>query len=143
MTSCNIPGEPVSIIEKIGKYFLTHERRIVNRCDDSVLKVIHGTTFFLRRSRGYTPISIMLPVECQDTIAVGAELNNVICTTKKNKCYLSQYIGDTSKYETYNFLKDTVTKFIHLTRLKPQIIACDLHPRYNSTMFAKELADNV
>jgi len=140
MTSCNIPGEPVSIIENMGTYFLTHERRIVNRCDDSVLKVIHDTTFFLRRSRGYTPISIMLPVECQDTVAVGTELNNIICTTKKNKCYLSQYIGDTSKYETYNFLKDTVMKFIYLTRLKPQIIACDLHPSYNSTMFAKELA---
>ena len=141
MTSCNIPGEPVSIIEKIGEYFLTHERRIVNRCDDSVLKVINNTTFYLRRSRGYTPIPIAFPIECRDTIAVGAELNNVICTVKKNKCYLSQYIGDTSKYETYNFLKDAVMKFIHLTRLKPQIIACDLHSSYNSTIFAKKLAE--
>jgi len=141
MTSCNIPGEPVSIIEKIGKYFLTHERRIVNRCDDSVLKIICDTTFFLRRSRGYTPIPVIFPIECQDTIAVGAELNNVICTAKKNKCYLSQYIGDTSKYETYNFLKDTVMNFIHLTRLKPQIVTYDLHPGYNSTMLAKELAN--
>jgi hydrogenase maturation protein HypF len=141
MTSCNLPGEPVSITEKIGKYFLTHERRIVNRCDDSVLKVIFDTTFFLRRSRGYTPIPVIFPIECQDTIAVGAELNNVICIAKKNKCYLSQYIGDTSKYETNNFLKDSIMKFIHLTRLKPQIIACDLHPGYTSTIFAKELAD--
>jgi hydrogenase maturation protein HypF len=140
MTSCNIPGEPVSIVEKIGTYFLTHERSIVNRCDDSVLKVIHDTPFFLRRSRGYTPIPVRIPIECQDTVAMGAELNNAICATKKKKCYLSQYIGDTSKYETYNFLKDTVMKFIHLTRLKPQIIACDFHPSYNSTMFAKELA---
>jgi hydrogenase maturation protein HypF len=140
MTSCNIPGEPVSITETIGKYFLTHERRIVNRCDDSVLKVIYDTTFFLRRSRGYTPIPVIFPIDCQDTIAVGAELNNIICTAKKNKCYLSQYIGDTSKYETYNFLKDAVMKFIYLTRLKPRIIACDLHPGYNSTIFAKELA---
>ena len=140
MTSCNIPGEPISIIEKIGKNFLTHERTIINRCDDSVLKVISDTTFYLRRSRGYTPIPILFPIECQDTIAVGAELNNVICTVKKNKCYLSQYIGDTSKYETYAFLKSTVKKFIHLTRLKPEIIACDLHPSYNSTIFANELA---
>jgi hydrogenase maturation protein HypF len=141
MTSCNIPGEPVSITEKIGKYFLTHERRIVNRCDDSVLKVIEDKTFFLRRSRGYTPIPIRLPINCRDTIAVGAELNNVICTVKKNKCYLSQYVGDTSKYETFNFLQDTVYNFIKLTRLKPKIIACDLHPTYNSTVFAKELAE--
>ena len=140
MTSCNIPGEPVSITEKIGKNFLTHERKIVNRCDDTVLKVIRNKTFFLRRSRGYAPIPIKLPISCQDTIAVGAELNNVICTAKKDKCFLSQYIGDTSKFETFNFLQDTVEKFIKLTRLKPKIIASDLHPGYNSTFFAKELA---
>ncbi|KYK21552.1 hypothetical protein AYK25_08140 [Thermoplasmatales archaeon SM1-50] len=140
MTSSNIPGEPISTTEKIGKYFLTHERRIVNRCDDSVVKVIHDTTFFLRRSRGYTPLPILLPIPCQDTIAVGAELNNVICTTKKNKCYLSQYIGDTSNYETYSMLKKAVKTFVHLSRLQPQLIACDLHPSYHSTNFAKELA---
>ena len=141
MTSCNIPGEPVSITEKIGKYFLTHERKIVNRCDDSVLKVIEDKTFFLRRSRGYTPIPVRLPTDCLDTVAVGAELNNVICTVKKNKCYLSQYVGDMSKYETFNFLKDTVYNSIKLTRLKPEIVVCDLHPTYNSTVFAKELAE--
>ena len=140
MTSSNIPGEPISTVEKIGRYFLTHERSIVNRCDDSVVKVIYNTTFFLRRSRGYTPLPILLPINCKDTIAVGAELNNVICTTKKNKCYLSQYIGDTLKYETYQLLQETVERFVHLSRLKPQIIACDLHPGYNSTIFAKQLA---
>jgi hydrogenase maturation protein HypF len=140
MTSSNIPGEPISITEKIGSYFLTHERRIINRCDDSVVKVIRHTPFFLRRSRGYTPLPIMLPFECKDTVAVGAELSNVISTTKKNKCYLSQYIGNTSKYETHKFLKETVAKFVRLSRLKPQIIACDLHPNYTSTMFAYELA---
>jgi len=141
MTSCNKPGEPVSITEKIGKYFLTHERKIVNRCDDSVLKVIKNQTFYLRRSRGYTPIPIKLPKNCKDTVAVGAELNNMICTVKKNKCFMSQYIGETSKYETFNFLKETVNQFIKLTRLKPEIIACDLHPQYNSTIYAKKLAE--
>jgi len=140
MTSCNIPGEPVSTTEKIGKYFLTHERKIVNRCDDSVLKILNNKTFYLRRSRGYTPIPIRLPIECKDTVAVGAELNNMICTAKKDKCYLSQYIGNTSKYETFEFLKDSIDKFIKLTRLNPEIVACDLHPLYNSTIFAKELA---
>ncbi len=140
MTSSNTPGEPISTTEDIGKYFLTHERRIVNRCDDSVLKVINNTPFFLRRSRGYTPLPILLPIVCQDTISVGAEMNNVICAVKKNKCYLSQYIGDTSQYETYKYLKETTLKFIHLTRSKPKIITCDLHPGYNSTIFAQELA---
>jgi hydrogenase maturation protein HypF len=142
MTSCNIPGEPVSTSEKIGKYFLTHERKIVNRCDDSVLKVIHNNTFFLRRSRGYTPVSVNLPISCKDTLAIGGELNNVICTAKKNKCYMSQYIGDTSKYETFQFFKEAVNDFIKLTRLKPEIITCDIHPNYNSTNFAKEFSEN-
>ena len=141
MTSCNFPGEPVLLKEKIGKYFLTHERNIINRCDDSVLKVIGNKTFYLRRSRGFTPIPLKLNVNCKDTIAVGAELNNMICTVKKNKCYLSQYIGDTSKYKTYNFLKETFYDFIRLTRLKPKIVACDLHPFYNTTAFAKELSE--
>jgi hydrogenase maturation protein HypF len=139
MTSCNLPGEPVSVEEAIGTYFLTHERHIVNRCDDSVVKTIGGTDFFLRRSRGFTPIPVMIPIKCQDTVAVGAEINNVICTAKKHKCYLSQYIGNTSHYETYEFFKDTILKFIHLTRLDPQIIVCDLHPGYHSTLFAEEL----
>ncbi len=139
MTSSNIPGEPISTTEKIGTVFLTHERRIVNRCDDSVIKIIHGSLFFLRRSRGYTPLPVMFPMNCLDTIAIGAELNNVSCAVKKNKCYLSQYIGDTSKYETYLFLKQATMKLIHLTRSHPKIVACDLHPLYNSTIFAKEL----
>jgi len=141
MTSCNMPGEPVALTEKGSYYYLTHERKIVNRCDDSVLKVIDNKTFFLRRSRGYTPIPVLLPLQCKDTIAVGGELNNVICTVKKNKCFLSQHIGDTSKLETYDFLRDTVKQFITLSRLKPGIIVCDLHPGYNSTLFAKEIAD--
>ena len=140
MTSSNLPGEPISTTEDIGRYFLTHERKIINRCDDSVLKVIDNTPFLLRRSRGFTPLPLQLPIECKDTVAVGAEMNNVICTVKKNKCYLSQYIGDTSHYETYNYLKETTLKFIHLTRSIPKIIACDLHPGYNSTIFAHELA---
>jgi hydrogenase maturation protein HypF len=141
MTSCNLPGEPVSTTEQIGNYFLTHERKIVNRCDDSVIKVIGKKMFFLRRSRGYTPLPVLVPLHCEDTIAVGAELNNVICTTKKDKCFLSQYIGDTSKYATLNFLKEAVNTHIKLTRLKPTLVTCDLHPGYNSTFFAKELAD--
>ncbi|MFO7677593.1 MAG: carbamoyltransferase HypF, partial [Thermoplasmatota archaeon] len=122
-------------------YFLTHQRKIVNRCDDSVLKVIQGETAYLRRSRGYTPLPIQLPIKCEDTVAVGAELNNVICIAKENKAYLSQYIGDCSKYETFNFLKKTVSRFVQLTRIKPKIIVCDLHPTYNTTLFAKELAN--
>lgn len=141
MTSCNIPGEPVSIKEAITKNFLTHEREIVNRCDDSVLKLIDNNVHYLRRSRGFAPIPIKIPIKTKDTIAVGAEMNNIICTAKNAQCYLSQYIGNTSKLATIEFMKQTVDKFIKLTRLKPEIIACDLHPAYNSTRLAKNLAE--
>jgi hydrogenase maturation protein HypF len=141
MTSCNIPGEPVSTTETICEYFLTHERKIINRCDDSVLKVIKNNINYLRRSRGYTPLPIPLPLDCVDTIAFGSEINNAICCSKQKKAYLSQYIGDCSKYETSQFLKDTIRRFIILTRLKPKMIVCDLHPNYTSTAYAKELSE--
>ncbi|MFH2020373.1 MAG: carbamoyltransferase HypF [archaeon] len=140
MTSCNYPGSPVAVEEVITDHFLTHERDIINRCDDSVVKLISGKPFFLRRSRGYAPVPVKIPVNCVDTIAVGAEMNNVICTVKENNCFLSQYIGVTSKLDTFHYLKRTIMDFIRLTRLSPKIIACDLHPGYNSTAFAHELS---
>ncbi|MCK4997327.1 carbamoyltransferase HypF [Candidatus Pacearchaeota archaeon] len=141
MTSCNIPGEPVATKEKITKHFLTHERKIVNRCDDSVIKTIKEKSFYLRRSRGFTPIPIGLPIITKDTIALGSEINNCICTTKNKNAFLSQYIGDTSKLATFEFLKDTVFKLLEMTRLNPKIITCDLHPEYNTTKFAEELKE--
>ncbi|MBN2053017.1 carbamoyltransferase HypF [Candidatus Woesearchaeota archaeon] len=188
MTSYNVPGEPVLLSEHgevDAKYYLTHEREIINRCDDSVIKVINGKAFFLRRSRGFTPLSILMlspfnncekppwasrmeqPLPKQplckslanardvanvagcggfsnvhETIlALGAEMSNAVCTAKNNKCFLSQYIGTTSKLKTFYFMKQATDNLIRLTRAKPAIIACDLHPGYNSTAFAKELAD--
>lgn len=140
MTSCNFPGEPVSKNEIIADNFLTHEREIVNRCDDSVLKIIDDKILYLRRSRGFSPNPVRLQKKYADTIALGAELNSVICCLKNKNAFLSQYIGQTSKPETLEFLKETTELFIKLTRLKPKIIACDLHPDYNSTNYAKELS---
>ncbi len=139
MTSANIPGEPIQTDEKIGDYFLTHEREIINRCDDSVLKIINNKVMYLRRSRGYVPLPIKLPINCADTLALGAEMNSIICAAKNDNAFLSQYIGETSKLKTLDYLKETTQKNIKLTRLKPKIIACDLHPDYNSTQYAKEL----
>lgn len=151
MTSCNVSGEPIMIDEKCeinGKYgktgmiryFLMHDRRIVNRCDDSVLKAVGNHALILRRSRGYTPMAVRMTIECLDTVALGAEINNAISLSAKNKCVLSQYIGDTSKLETLNFLKDCVEKSVKLERMKPEIIACDMHPEYNTTHLAEELS---
>ncbi|MBN2368007.1 carbamoyltransferase HypF [Candidatus Woesearchaeota archaeon] len=142
MTSCNIPGEPVAITEKITDIHLTHEREIINRCDDSVIKVISGEPSYLRRSRGFTPLPVKLPLRCKDTIAVGAEMNNVICAAKSDNCFLSQYIGQTYQVETMKFMKQATDKMMQLTRLNPKLVVCDLHPGYNSSFFAEELAKN-
>jgi hydrogenase maturation protein HypF len=140
MTSCNISGEPISDEEILCSSFLTHDRKIINRCDDSVIKVIAGNPFFLRRSRGYVPLPVKMPLDCIDTIAVGAEMNNCISIAKKNNCYLSQYIGQTGKLATFEYMKGVIGHLIKITRANPMIIACDLHPDYNSTQLAKELS---
>ncbi|MFW6383282.1 MAG: carbamoyltransferase HypF [Nanoarchaeota archaeon] len=140
MTSANIPGEPVLTKEGISKYHLTNNRRIVNRCDDSVIRVIKNHPVFLRRSRGYAPMPLNLPLKCNNTVSLGAETNNTVCIGKGNKAFLSQHIGNCSKVKTYSFLKETVEKLIKLTNTKPKIITCDLHPGYQTTKYAQELA---
>ncbi|MEM3374531.1 MAG: carbamoyltransferase HypF [Candidatus Woesearchaeota archaeon] len=157
MTSFNKPGEPMLLDinfdakeNTLVKYYLEHEREIINRCDDSVIKVVSFFNnekntkdfkkIFLRKSRGYNTEIIELPFSFKDTIALGAEMNNVICCMKGNKAYFSQYIGQTQKQQTFEYFKETINKMIKLTRLKPEIIACDLHPGYNSSIYAEELA---
>lgn len=150
-----MPGLPMSIdneqiLEKLGNiadYFLLHNRKIVNRCDDSVLKEINGKMELLRRSRGFAPE----PVEVnygtiknsnKNILALGPELNSVACLVKNNKFYLTQYIGNTGKYETFNYLKEAVENLIKITNTnKIDTIVCDLHPSFNSTIFAKELGE--
>ncbi|WP_423792125.1 carbamoyltransferase HypF [Methanocaldococcus indicus] len=149
MTSANLPGLPMVIdesdIEKlkgIADYFLIHNRKIVNRCDDSVVKKIADRIVFLRRSRGYAPEPIDVNIENDKIIlCVGAELNSTACLVKKNRFYLTQYIGNTSKYETFLFLKDAIKRLLKLTKTnRIDYVVCDLHPQYNSTKLAYELS---
>ncbi|MBB6401987.1 hydrogenase maturation protein HypF [Methanococcus maripaludis] len=155
MTSANLPGLPMSInndqiLEKLGNiadYFLLHNRKIVNRCDDSVLKEINGKMELLRRSRGFAPEPVEVNYEkikksSKNILALGPELNSVACLVKNNKFYLTQYIGNTGKYETFNYLKDAVENLIKITNTnKIDAIVCDLHPSFNSTLLAKELGE--
>ncbi|MBA2869295.1 carbamoyltransferase HypF [Methanococcus maripaludis] len=155
MTSANLPGLPMSInndqiLEKLGNiadYFLLHNRKIVNGCDDSVLKEINGKMELLRRSRGFAPEPVEVNYEkikksSKNILALGPELNSVACLVKNNKFYLTQYIGNTGKYETFNYLKDAVENLIKITNTnKIDAVVCDLHPSFNSTIFAKELGE--
>ncbi len=149
MTSANLPGLPmikdneeIKKLRKIADYFLLHNRKIVNRCDDSVVKKIANRLIFLRRSRGYAPEPIEVNIDNNKTIlCVGAELNSTACLIKNNKFYLTQYIGNTSKYETFNYLKEAINTLLKLTKTdKIDIVVSDLHPLYNSSKLAIELS---
>ncbi len=145
MTSANMPGEPMFIDEgimdgiKLDGY-LVHNLKIASRCDDSVVKILNNKQVFIRRSRGYVPKEISINTK-KDVIAVGAELYNSICVVKNGKAIMSQYVGDTSKFTTYNdFFKNVVGFFIRVLKPKIKAAICDMHPLYNTSNFARELS---
>ncbi|MEM3507550.1 MAG: carbamoyltransferase HypF, partial [Candidatus Bathyarchaeia archaeon] len=150
MTSANPPNEPIIIENSIAHkklkdlvdFFLLHDRDIAQRCDDSVLRVIDGNQLLIRRSRGYSPAPISLNFKSKNFIVgVGAEENTNICILMEDRAYISQYIGDIETLESYRFLKETTFRMLNLLNCKIDAVACDLHPRFLTTQFAKELAN--
>jgi hydrogenase maturation protein HypF len=153
MTSANVPGMPMLIenAETIAKlrgsvdYFLLHNRKIVNRCDDSVVKVINGKTTFLRRSRGWVPEPLKLSFKSgASVLALGAELNATVALLVKDRCFISQHVGDTTKFETLSYLQEVVQHLMHMLNMgHVDIVAHDLHPGYATTRIAPRLADQL
>jgi len=152
MTSANPPNEPIVTenIEAIGKlgsvvdYFLFHNRFIAQRCDDSVVRVHGENTSLIRRSRGYAPEPIQLKwSEKNCFLGVGAELNATSCVLLKDKAFLSQHIGDVENLETLQFLKNATKHVLRLTNSKPAAIACDLHPKFTTSILAQDLGSEL
>ncbi len=149
MTSGNLSEEPIAIdntdaferLAGIADFFLIHNRDIYLRSDDSIVRHAAETTRFIRRSRGYVPVPIFLKEKLPPILAVGAELKNTICITKGNQAFLSQHVGDLENLSTYEFFRLTVDHLKRILQITPQTIACDLHPDYLSTRFAREQAD--
>jgi hydrogenase maturation protein HypF len=152
MTSANIPGEPMMItneeilgnLKGISDYSLIHNRRIINRCDDSVVRYRNDELSFIRRSRGYTPEPYDLNGKVNDktVLALGPELDVTFTILKNNLAYVSQHIGNTNKYKTYLFLQDAIKNMMNITKTVDfDIIACDLHPQFFTTKLAKKLAE--
>ncbi|MCK4555790.1 MAG: Sua5/YciO/YrdC/YwlC family protein, partial [Candidatus Aenigmarchaeota archaeon] len=141
MTSSNRADEPItsSLNEQFAEYVLEHNRRIARRADDSVVKPIAGKTMILRRSRGFVPMPIELEIN-SPVLALGSDSMNTFCLAKDGKAVLSQHIGSLSNPKTFLRYKDEVESFMKLYNFQPKIISCDMHPDYNSTAFAKELA---
>jgi len=146
MTSANAPGEPMAIdnediLSLNADVSLVHNRKIKNRCDDSVMKIIRNEPAFIRRSRGFVPA----PIEVRDTqsriLSLGAELDVTACILKKNKAFLTQYIGNTTKLQTLDYLESAINNLMKLTMIdKVDAIAVDLHPSFNTSTLGQELA---
>jgi hydrogenase maturation protein HypF len=152
MTSANPPSEPIvtdndDAVRKLGNvvdYFLFHDRFIAQRCDDSVVRVHGKDVSFIRRSRGYAPEPIQLK-EAVDkcVLALGGELNSTSCVLLGNKAFISQHVGDVENLETLQFLKSASEHLLRLTNSKPDVIACDLHPKFTTTKLAREWSDEL
>ncbi len=147
MTSGNLAEEPIvkdeqelrRVLGNIADFALIHNRPIVRRCDDSVMKFIQNKPLLIRRSRGFVPEPIELPFEGPPVIACGAELKNTFCITRGNKAFLSQHIGDLTEYTSYHFYKESIDDLLRLLKVEPEIVAHDMHPDYLSTRHAQKL----
>ncbi len=148
LTSGNLSDEPViisneealSCLNKVADSFLVYNRNIYNRTDDSVLFMDSDKTRMIRRSRGFAPSPVHLPMDVDGIFAAGAELVNCFCVGKGKKAFLSQHIGDLKNLETLEFYRESHSRFLDMFRIKASLVACDLHPDYLSTRFAHDFA---
>lgn len=151
LTSGNFSDEPQCIdneeacvkLGKIADYVLLHNREIVNRIDDSVVRVINNRVQTMRRARGYAPAPINLPTGFEripQILAMGSELKNTFCLLRDGKAILSQHLGDLENAVSFQSYQETLNLYLNLFEYKPDAIAVDLHPDYLSTKLGQELA---
>ncbi|MBM3190576.1 MAG: carbamoyltransferase HypF, partial [Chloroflexi bacterium] len=146
MTSGNLSEEPIArdneeALRRLGGIadgFLTHNRDIRSRYDDSVWFVSGAVAQPVRRARGYAPFPVRLPFATRPILAWGPELKNTFCLTREGYAFLSQHIGDMENLETWEHYQETLALYRALFRVEPVIVAHDLHPDYMTTRFARE-----
>ncbi len=144
-TSANPGGEPLVAdnaeaqrkLAGVADLIVAHDRPILQRADDSVLAVIDGAPAFLRRARGFVPEPIDLGTDGPPALALGAHLKATVTVTRGREAFLSQHIGDLDDVETLRFHRETTRRLLDLLDVKPQIVACDLHPDFQSTRMAE------
>ncbi|GAB4529736.1 MAG: carbamoyltransferase HypF [Anaerolineales bacterium] len=148
MTSGNLSEEPLvkgnaearQRLQDIADALLLHDRDIHVRCDDSVVRIFQGWAYPVRRARGFAPAPIHLPWRGMALLAAGAELKNAFCLTREHYAFLSQHIGDLSSYRTMEACEKNIAHLESLLRVRPEALACDLHPDYLATRYAQERA---
>jgi hydrogenase maturation protein HypF len=149
MTSGNVSDEPIAYrdedalgrLRPIADRFLVHDRPIATRTDDSVARIValggSRRPLLHRRSRGYAPTSLALPVPAaRPLLACGAELKNAFCLAKGRRAWVGHHIGDLKEYETLRSFTEGIAHFEELFAVRPELVAHDLHPDYASTAYA-------
>ncbi|WP_438617121.1 carbamoyltransferase HypF [Pampinifervens diazotrophicum] len=145
-TSGNLSEEPIIIdnvealkgLSKLSDFLLLHNRDIKRRCDDSVVKVIGGTPTPIRRSRGYAPMPVGLPFSLKrKVLAVGGMLKNTFALAFGDRVIISQHVGDVENLETLKAFEEMVFDLMRLYEFEPEVVVCDMHPRYETTRWAE------
>ena len=148
MTSANISETPIisgnaealEALRGIADGFLLHDRDIQTKCDDSLIRIYAGRDYPLRRSRGYVPYPVAVPVK-RRLLACGAEQKASFCLSKPGHSFPSQHMGDLKNLETLTNWEEQIEHFAKLFDIVPEAIACDMHPDYLSTAYAEERAE--
>ena len=150
MTSANASGQPpvlknehaVEQLADLADFYLCHNRDILQRADDSLVRVAFDGLETLRRARGYVPDEIPLETQSpKNVLALGSDLKNTFCLLRHNKAVLSQHIGDTANEQVRSQLSENLALFQQIYQFKPDIIAVDAHPGYFSSSIGKQLAE--
>ena len=149
MTSGNTSGAPIcrddeeaiTELSHLCDAILSHNRKIRIRADDTVMDFYKNEPYMIRRSRGYAPLPFMTSTDWKgQVLAVGGELKNTFCIGVDSRFYPSPYVGDLEDLRTVKALQETIHRFQTLLEVEPQVVVCDLHPKYNSTVVAESLS---
>ena len=142
MTSGNRSDEPIAVdddeaatrLTDIADAFLSHDRPIHRRCEDSVVR----SSFPVRRSRGFAPAPLAMPVDAAPLVAAGAELKSTFCVACGSQAFLSPHLGDLDNSLAYDAFREDLDLYLAMLGVAPQAVACDMHPDYLSTRWALE-----